>query len=222
MSEDWDHKSEDLLKEWKQKAAGYRWLHTHARIHYKKVSDWMSYPSIIIASITGVGGFAVINPTSSDEQLPEHVRFFQILFATLNVIGGVLNSIAKFSQSSSLAEKHSEMSTAWSKLYRAIDMELSLDPKHREQDNITDLVRQFRQEYDRLLDDAPDIPPCSIIAYQVKFKNDTRAKPDVVNGLSPVIKIQSESTITDLLQKWKSMLSRAPSEEVSSNPAQVL
>lgn len=206
MSEDWDHRSEDLLKEWKQKASGYRWLHTHARIHYKSVSDWMSYPSIIIASITGVGGFAV--------DLPEHARFFQVVFASLNVLGGVLNSISKFSQSASLAEKHSEMSTAWSKLYRAIDMELSLDPKHREKDNITDLVRQFRQEYDRLLEDAPDIPPCSILAYQKKFKDDDRAKPDVVNGLSPVIKVQSESAIRDVLTRWKLNLSRAPSAEL--------
>ena len=222
MSEDWDHRSEDLLKEWKQKASGYRWLHTHARIHYKSVSDWMSYPSIIIASITGVGGFAVINPTSTDE-LPEHARFFQVVFATLNVLGGILNSIGKFSQSASLAEKHSEMSTAWSKLYRAIDMELSLDPKHREKDNITDLVRQFRQEYDRLLEEAPDIPSCSIIAYQKKFKDDERAKPDVVNGLSPVIRVKSENTLRDLVQRWKSnILSRAPSEEVSAHPAQVL
>jgi hypothetical protein len=215
MSEDWDHKSEDLLKEWKQKASGYRWLHDHARIHYKRASDLLSYPSIIIASITGVGGFAVINPTS-DAQLPEHVRVFQVLFATLNVLGGVLNSIAKFSQSSSLAEKHSEMSTAWSKLYRAIDMELSLDPKHREKDNITDLVRQFRQEYDRLLDQGLDLPTCSILAYQTKFKDDQRAKPDVVNGLSPVIKQASEKTIADLVAKWKNALSRAPSTEVSS------
>jgi len=182
----------------------------------------MSYPSIIIASITGVGGFAVINPTSTEE-VPEHARFFQVVFATLNVLGGVLNSIGKFSQSASLAEKHSEMSTAWSKLYRAIDMELSLDPKHREKDNITDLVRQFRQEYDRLLEEAPDIPSCSIIAYQKKFKDDERAKPDVVNGLSPVIRVKSENTLRDLVQRWKSnILSRAPSEEVSAHPAQVL
>ena len=85
-AEEWDKKSEALLKEWKEKASGYRWLHNHARMHNKYISDWLSYPSIVIASVTGVGGFAFMNPTG-DGEVPDNVRWFQIAFATLNVIG---------------------------------------------------------------------------------------------------------------------------------------
>jgi hypothetical protein len=63
---EWCEKQEKLLIKWAEKAAGYRWLHNHARLYYKKQNDWLAYPSITIASITGVGGFAVLNPSGND------------------------------------------------------------------------------------------------------------------------------------------------------------
>jgi hypothetical protein len=210
-AEEWDKKSENLLREWKEKASGYRWLHNHARMHHKSISDWLSYPSIIIASVTGVGGFAFMNPTG-DGETPDNIRWFQVAFATLNVIGGILTSVNKFSQSSSLVEKHSIASIAYSKLYRAIDMELTLDPEHRQQKSVADLVRSFREHYDRLLDESPDLPCTSIIAFQKKFAKDTRAKPEVTNGLSPVIKDVKEdsdtSSIQRVMMKWKDAVMR--------------
>jgi hypothetical protein len=211
-------KSEDLLRSWKDKSAGYRWLHNHARLHFEKIHDWLSYPSIIIGAITGVGGFAFLNPTGGE--VPDQARNFQIAFATLNVIGGILTSVSKFSQSSTLIERHSTASNAYSKLYRSIDMELSLEPEHREKKSYHELVRIFREQYDKLLDDSPDVPCVSILAFQDKFKNDTRAKPEVTNGLSPVIKDES-STILTVLNKWKGALSRSSSEEFEGTPSPV-
>jgi hypothetical protein len=158
---EWCEKQEKLLIKWAEKAAGYRWLHNHARLFYKKQNDWLSYPSIIIASITGVGGFAV-----------------------LNVLGGILTSISKFSQSLPLSEAHSAMCIQWSKFYRSIDMELSLDVKHRSE--VVEFLMKSREEYDKLLDDAPDIPAISIQAFLVQFP-DKENKPDVCNGLSIVV-----------------------------------
>ena len=40
----WCPKQEQLLIRWAEKAAGYRWLHNHARMFYKKQNDWLSYP----------------------------------------------------------------------------------------------------------------------------------------------------------------------------------
>ena len=159
----WCDKQEKLLKSWAERAAGYRWLHNHARLHFKKQNDYLSYPSIVIASITGVGGFAVLNPSGNDNLDPStrtKIMIVQYMFAFLNVIGGILTSIGKFSQSLSLSEAHSVMCVQYSKFYRNIDMELSLDPKDRT--CVIDFVKKCREEYDRLLDDAPDIPAISI------------------------------------------------------------
>jgi len=180
----WCPKQEQLLIRWAEKAAGYRWLHNHARLHFKRIDNYLSYPSIVISSITGVGGFAVLNPGGDDgvsEETKSKIMIVQYMFAFLNVMGGILTSISKFSQSSQLAEAHSAMCVQYSKFYRNIDMELSLEPEHRE--DVVEFVNMCRQEYDRLLDDAPDIPANAIIAFNIDFP-DKENKPDVCNGLS--------------------------------------
>ena len=191
----WCDKQEKLLKSWAERAAGYRWLHNHARLHYKRQNDYLSYPSIVIASITGVGGFAVLNPSGSEDLEPStrtKIMIVQYFFAFLNVIGGILTSISKFSQSSSLSENHSVMCIQYSKFYRNIDMELSLDARDRS--CVMEFVKKCREEYDRLLDEAPDIPAISIAAFNLEFPVRDN-KPDVCNGLSIIVSDETASQL---------------------------
>ena len=63
-------------------------------------------------------------------------------------------------------------------------MELSLDVKHR--NDVVDFIMKSREDYDKLLDDSPDIPAISIQAFLVQFP-DKENKPDVCNGLSILV-----------------------------------
>ena len=72
-------------------------------------------------------------------------------------------------------------------------MELSLDVLHRV--NVMDFMQKARLEYDRLLDEAPDIPAISIKAFLNEFPNKEN-KPDVCNGLSIIISDDTASTIS--------------------------
>jgi hypothetical protein len=200
----WCEKQEKLLVRWAEKGAGYRWLHNHSRLFYKKQNDWLAYPSIVIASITGVGGFAVLNPSGNDgvsSETKTRIMIIQYFFAFLNVLAGILTSISKFSQALSLSEAHSAMCVQWSKFYRNIDMELSLDVKHRVP--VVEFMMKCREEYDRLLDEAPDIPSVSIQAFQVQFP-DKPNKPDVCNGLSIVVNDETNSVIASkrAVSRW--------------------
>jgi len=191
----WCEKQEKLLKSWAERAAGYRWLHNHARLYYKKQNDWLAYPSIVIASITGVGGFAVLNPSGNESvsmETKNKIMIVQYMFAFLNVLAGILTSISKFSQSSTLADAHSLMCVQYSKYYRNIDMELSLDEGDRT--CVIEFVKKCREEYDRLLDDAPDIPAISIQAFNIEFPERVN-KPDVCNGLSIIVSDDTNSQI---------------------------
>jgi hypothetical protein len=181
----WCPKQEGLLRSWAEKSAGYRYLHNHARLMFKRQNDWLSYPSIIIASVTGVGGFATVAPTQSETTTQGNrtkLMYIQYFFAFLNVLGGVLTSIAKFNQSHELMSKHSHMCNAYSKFYRSIDMQLSLENRYREP--VLDYVQKMRTEFDRLLDDSPDIPRQSIVAFREAFPEKKTNIPDVCNGLS--------------------------------------
>ena len=203
-SHQWCDKQEKLLKSWAERAAGYRWLHNHARLHFKRQNDYLSYPSIVIASITGVGGFAVLNPSGSENvshDTKTKIMIVQYFFAFLNVLGGILTSIGKFSQSLSLSEAHSAMCIQYSKYYRNIDMELSLDVQDRT--CVVDFVRKCREEYDRLLDEAPDIPSISIQAFNLEFPERIN-KPDVCNGLSIIVSDDTSSTLASkrIVTRW--------------------
>lgn len=180
----WTDKNEQLLMKWAEKAAGYRWLHNMARINFKKTHDYLSYPTIVLSSITGVGGFAVLNPSGSEntsETSKQNILMIQYLFAFMNVIGGIITSISKFNNSLQLSEAHSAMCIQYSKFYRNIDMELSLEKENRV--NAIKFVAKCRQEYDRLLSEAPDIPYNCILAFNRDFP-DKEVKPDVCNGLN--------------------------------------
>lgn len=180
----WTDKNEQLLMKWAEKAAGYRWLHNMARINFKKTHDYLSYPTIVLSSITGVGGFAVLNPSGSEntsESSKQNILMIQYLFAFMNVIGGIITSISKFNNSLQLSEAHSAMCIQYSKFYRNIDMELSLEKENRV--NAIKFVAKCRQEYDRLLSEAPDIPYNCILAFNKDFP-DKEVKPDVCNGLN--------------------------------------
>lgn len=181
----WTEKQEKLLNKWAQKAAGYRWLHNHARLLFKNQHDWLSYPTIIMSSITGVGGFAVLTPSHSDDvSVKSRVLIIQYFFAVMNVASGIINSISKFNNCGKLMETHSMMCVQYSKFYRNIDMELSMEPRDR--NTPVEFVTKCRMEYDRLLSESPDIPASSILAFNKQFP-DREEKPDVCNGLSIIL-----------------------------------
>lgn len=202
----WCDREERLLRRWAEKAAGYRWLHNHARLHYKWLTDVLAYPCIVISSITGVGGFAVLNPSDDNisSDMKRNIIILQYTFSFLNVVAGILTSVSKFSNSSSMMEAHSSMCIQYSKFYRNIDMELSLDKEHRTM-NAIDFVNKQRQEYDRLLDEAPDIPHKTIHEFNKTFP-DKENKPDVCNGLNVIDEISDSGSdggkVRDAITRW--------------------
>ena len=220
----WCEKQEKLLVRWAEKAAGYRWLHNHARLYYKQQHDYLSYPSIIIASITGVGGFAVLNPSGGDDidsDMAIRIMVVQYFFAFLNVIGGILTSISKFGESANLEVAHSAMCKQYSKYYRNIDMEISLDVSHRV--NIMILIKKCRQEYDRFLDEAPDIPSISIKAFNEAFPSKEN-KPDVCNGLSVIgcDDTRTKTSTNNIVSRWLGSLSSNRRKSTDGAPRSVV
>ena len=192
----WTDKQEKLLTRWAQKAAGYRWLHNHARLLFKNQHDWLSYPTIIMSSITGVGGFAVLNPSAAaDATMKARILVLQYFFAFMNVASGIINSVSKFNNCGKLMEAHSLMCVQYSKFYRNIDMELSLEPKDRTQ--VLEFVTKCRMEYDRLLAESPDVPARSISAFNKQFP-DREDKPDVCNGLSILCEVPPSTPLRSL------------------------
>lgn len=216
-----DHKNEwtdqkiNLLRKWMDKAAGYRWLHNHARMRLRKDYDNLTYPTIILSSLTGVGGFAVLNPDSGNgTQTSPHILYIQYLFAFLNVITGILNAITKFNNSLHNSEVHSNMCLQYSKFYRNIDMELSLEEEHRY--DATKFVKKCREEFDRLMTESPDIPSQSVAEFNIAFPN-RENPPDVCNGLNMMTESNFENKNISLWKKAYNRINKTTSSQSNSS-----
>ena len=79
-------------------------------------------------------------------------------------------------------------------------MELSLESQYRV--DVVDFVSKAREEFDRLLDDAPDIPAISIHAFNAEFPNKEHV-PDVCNGLSIITACDTpKRNQNKLISRW--------------------
>ena len=54
----WHKQQEDILKDWAEMAASYRWLHSRSYNEFKKQNMYFALPVIIISTITGTANFA--------------------------------------------------------------------------------------------------------------------------------------------------------------------
>ena len=176
-TESWSTKTELLLKEWAEKAAGYRWLHLRSSELYVKYNNYLSYPIIIFSCIVGVGGLSSI----SGEKPTPFELITQYIFFTCNIIVSILSSIQRFNNFIEYSEKHSQAAIQYSKFYRLINMELSVDRSDREYG--LDFCKNSKNEFDRLLSTSPEIPIQIIEKFNIDHR-DVLNKPDVANGLT--------------------------------------
>lgn len=171
----WTQKHLDLLEMWAEKSAGYRWLHMKCSNYYKFITNLFAYPIIILSSLVGVGGFAIITPNPTDYEL-----VLQYIFSGVNILIAILSSCQKFNKCSEYTELHNAAVINYAKFYRQIKLELSVEPENR--GNAIQFCRNMKDEYDKILTTSPEILPTVIDDFNTKFKH-IKHKPDVANGL---------------------------------------
>lgn len=175
--ESWSYKTECLLKEWAEKAAGYRWLHLRSSEMYLQYNNYLAYPIIIFSCIVGVGGLSSISG-----QKPTDIELLaQYIFFSCNIIVSILSSVQRFNNFIEFSEKHTQAAIQYSKFYRLINMELSLERGDREYG--IDFCKHSKTEFDRLLSTSPEVPLVIIKKFNIEHK-DVLNKPDVANGLT--------------------------------------
>ena len=170
----WSKEQEQILKIWAEKAAGYRWLHEKSGRHYRSLNNRLTYPQIILSTLTGVGGFGMTSST-------EGMSYIGYGIATLNILTALLISLQKFTMAAEKSENHTAIGRQFASFYRNITMELSLNPKDRS--NCLELCNACKDRYDRLMNIAPSVPEKIVNRFKSEFP-DTKYKPDIANGLS--------------------------------------
>ena len=185
--EEWSEEIEDLLSEWGEISMCYAYLHNFSQRKYKKKYHHLQIPIIILSTLTGTANFA------TDSYVPESFKHgFSAAVGSLNIFCGILGTLLSFLRYSEIYEGHRISALAWSKLGRAIEIELSLHDKKRKP--CRDFLKICRSEYDNLLESSPNIDLDIITFFNKKFqdKYPNVRKPLICNGLKEIKPFKDE------------------------------
>ena len=185
--EEWSEEIEELLSEWGEVSMCYAYLHNFSHRKYKHKHHHIQIPIIILSTLSGVGNFAV------DSYIPKDYQHgFTAGVGSVNIVCGILGTLASFLRYSEIMEGHRISALAWSKLSRTIEIELSLHDKKRKP--CRDFLKVCRAEYDNLLESSPNIDLDIINMFNKKFndKYPNVRKPIVCNGLKEIKPFKEE------------------------------
>lgn len=147
----WHPQQEKILKNWSEVGSSYRYLHDKSFNKYERCNMCFSLPVIILSTLTGVANFA-------QSSFPVDARpTVSVVVGSLNIIAGLITTIAQFLKVAEKMEGHRAASVAYSKFSRNISVELSLPVKERLVDG-TEFLSVQRGEMDRLIEQSPNIP----------------------------------------------------------------
>ena len=172
----WTLEQEELLAEWAEKAACYRWLHNKAEKQYRCRNYAFTIPVIILSTLTGTANFAM------DSFVPtEQKKMAMGIVGGVNIFAGILSTLQNFLRYAELMEGHRSSGVSWSKFGRNITVELALDEKRRKP--ATDFLKICRAEFDRLIEQSPSIDDKIINMFENQFKDNDIIRPEVCNGI---------------------------------------
>lgn len=205
----WSEEVEDLLKEWAEKASCWRWLFGRSEKKYRYKYYKFSIPVIILSTLTGTANFGM------KEYVPENnQQLATAIVGGLNLFAGILSTLQNFLSLAETMEASRSSCVAWGKLQRSITIELSLDPKRRQ--NCHDFLKICRAEYDRLTELSPIVDDEIIDQFKKKFKKYDISKPSICNGLDHC-KIYRRDELPDSLKIPTTVISEA-STPVEAEP----
>ena len=187
----WTPQQEQLLVTWAEKASGYAWLHNRSVNYFKHRNLYISIPASIFGYIAGTA-------TLLTDNLNNH-SMIKGFIGVSGIIAGLLTNFQEIFTFKEESEKHKISSLRFLSFFREISCELSIDPMHR---NVpTDFITMKRLEFDKMLEQSPNIPQSIADLFNAKFKHLSFHKPDIVNGLQTIFPYHKYSPKMHYLKK---------------------
>jgi hypothetical protein len=171
-AESWSDNMELLMKQWGEKAAGLRFMHSHSGSQWKGFANNLAISGIIV---TGVASTMSLIATSVDDLNVKDGILFGV--GGIGLISTLLQSFKKFYNAEEKAADHSSVAKQFGSFYRYMTLQLGMSREDRDPADV--LTTWALKEYERLQQEAPSIGGPSIILFNQKFDKKTQAIPDV-------------------------------------------
>tara|TARA_B100000287_G_scaffold71469_1_gene62999 strand:+ start:20729 stop:21574 length:846 start_codon:yes stop_codon:yes gene_type:complete len=194
----WENHHETIFVDWADKAACYKWMHNKSYIKYSSKRNMYTIPVIIMSTLTGTANFAL-------ERIPaEYQDTTSVVIGSINILAGIITTVAQFLKLNELTESHRTASIAWDKFHRSIRIELIKSPEERP--DINYFIKTARDEYDRLMETCPQIDKDIVEMFRKKLttgidKNDVVRKLKSFNRLIKPELFNEISSLKDVVFK---------------------
>ena len=177
----WTTQLEDHFASTGEKANCLSWIHKRAEEVYATRRTWIDLPVIAISSITGFLSVGASQMFGEGSQMAVSVAL-----GLCSLLVSVLNTTGTYFAWAKRAEGHRISSIQYARLFRFLSVELSLPRDERMTPN--DLLKHVQDQYDRLQETSPLVPPEIINQFQKKFKDYKEVrKPEIANGLEKIV-----------------------------------
>lgn len=208
----WSPHLEQYYKEMGEKSYCYSYLHKKAETSYSYYRNFIDLPVIVLSTALGtlsIGGESLFG---------DNEKTASNFVGAGSIFVGVLSTIGTYFAFAKRAEAHRISHIQYSKLYRFLQIELSLPIDERMR--ASDLLKVSRDNYERLQEISPLIPHKIIDDFKKRFNDDSEykdiSKPSECNGLER-IEIYNSNTHTEVEDKIVSQSSlKNVVEEVES------
>jgi hypothetical protein len=184
----WTNELEEMMADWADKAACYRWMHEETSRLYQGRDRYFNIPVIILSGLTAGANFAMNSLIGDD---PVKQRYAQLGLGGASLITGIIQTLMNFYAYAKLNEAHRVAGISWGKFNRLLCIEMRLHPDER-MDNMN-FLKMFRIELDRLIEQSPIIPNNVINHFNKLFKKVDIVKPEIT-GLLQHTKVFKDSS----------------------------
>jgi len=177
---EWTENLEAYFKSVGERCYGLSWLHKQSEARYASLRNYTDLPVIILG---------VLNAAASvgSGTLFSDPKWASIGVGAVALIGSIISAVSAYFKWAARAEGHRIAAIQYGKLNRWISVQMRLPREERLV--ALECLRYCKQEYDRLQEGSPLVPPEVVREFQRRFndvKYGTISKPTETNGLEAI------------------------------------
>ena len=171
-AESWSDNMELLMKQWGEKAAGLRFMHSHSGGKWKNFSNKLAIYDIIITGTAST--LSLVSTSITDDNVKNGILFG---VGGIGLISTLLQSFKQFYNAEEKAADHTSVARQFGSFYRYMTLQLGMSREDRDPADI--LTSWALKEYERVQLEAPQINGESITLFNKKFDKNIQAIPDI-------------------------------------------
>ena len=192
MEEMWNDYHENVLRQWGEASACYRYMHHRAFLQFKRMSLRFNLPVIVLSTITGTANFA-------QSTFPEGMRSSApAIIGGMNLIAGLIATIMQFLKVNELMENHRTAALGHGSLSRNIRLQLALPRDERKKEGLK-FVEECKAMYDSLLEQSPPIPKKILVNFDKEYPIEgVFTKPEILT-VRPIPPLKLPKTVEPIV-----------------------